>query len=136
MFCGFKYDVQGIPTIWVPSNKKDNAESLIHFLEKGEACGRLSHLMLAIEVRKLQSMVPATACNMGASFLHQLYGVLYEKEEGSPLLPSDVSYYYCKAHMMVGAWEEFGWWHEYFDWPKGGLVQARDLAVLASDYVG
>jgi len=133
-FCGFEYDVTGAPTLQVPQDKQDNALALIHFLERGRARGCLSRLTLAIIMGKLQSMVPATAANVGATFLHQLYGVLHEPEEGSPLTPTDVVYYYCKAHMSPAAWEELSWWHEYFLRLDTSLVHSTDSLVLVSTW--
>ena len=134
VFCGFEYDVRGTPLVRIPADKRDNAQALIQFLERGRARGRLSRLTLAIIIGKLQSMVPATAGNVGATFLHNLYSVLHEADPDSQLTPSDVSYYYRLAHMTPQAWDELSWWREYLSRSDGALVRARDSAVLVSTW--
>ena len=110
-------------------------KALIQYLERGRARGRLSRLTLAVIAGKLQSMVPATAGNVGATFLHHLYRVLHEKEDGSSLSPSDPGLYFREgAHMTLAAWEELSWWRQYLLRSDGALVRALDAAVLVSTW--
>lgn len=131
-FCGFDYDTAGRPKVCIPDDKRDHAVALVDFLEHGRG-HRLSRLALAVIVGRLQSLVPATAGNVGATYLRSLYAVLHE-DDGSGLLPSCVTYYYREARMTEEAWSELQWWREFLAEGLGACIKAEDPAVLVSTH--
>lgn len=82
-----------------------------------------------VVIGRLQSLVPATAGNVGASFLRHLYLVLHA-EDGCGMLPSCAAYYHQDVSMMKRAWEELDWWRHFLEDGKGACIHAADPAVL------
>ena len=130
-FCGFEYDTISVPTIRIPAVKRDHAHALLQYLQRGRGRERLSRLTLAVIVGKLQSLVPATAGNVGATFLRGLYSVLHA-DDGSGLLPSTVGYYYRPALMTEAGWADASWWLQHLAGGEGALIRAPDPAVLVT----
>ena len=74
-FCGFEYDTVGVPILRVPSEKRHRAYAQLQYVLRPHQ--RLCRFGLAICVGNLQSLVPATPSNIGASFLRQVYTCLH-----------------------------------------------------------
>jgi len=71
-FCGFLYNHISTPYLTIPEYKTSRALSLILYLQQlGKRC--CSRILLSMIVGCLQSLVPATPDNIGASFLRLLY---------------------------------------------------------------
>ena len=66
-YCGFEYDTTSTPTLHIPQSKVSRAVSMIHFLQAGVR-PTFSRLLVSMVVGFLQSLVPATSGNIGASF--------------------------------------------------------------------
>jgi hypothetical protein len=74
-FCGFLYDTTGVPERRVPANKVSRALALLSFVRQ-ELQGPLARLALSVVTGVLQSLVLATAGNVGSNFLSSLYADL------------------------------------------------------------
>jgi hypothetical protein len=66
-FCGIIYETEGVPTRQVPPNKISRALALLSFVRR-EVADPLARLGLSVVTRVLQSLVPATASNVGSNF--------------------------------------------------------------------
>ena len=131
LFCGFEYDTASTPTIRIPAVKRDHAAAMLQYLQRIRGRARLSRLTLAVIIGKLQSLVPATAGNIGATYLRSLYAVL-QADDGSALLPSTVEYYYRAARMTEAAWADVEWWCDLLANGDGALIRPTDPAVLVT----
>jgi hypothetical protein len=74
-FCSFIYKTEAVPERRVPANKVSRALVLLSFVHH-KLNGPLACLGLSIVVSVLQSLVPATAGNIGSNFLSSLYADL------------------------------------------------------------
>ncbi len=70
--CGFLYNTKGIPCLEAPQSKVDRSLASIQFLRSGAPTQQLSCLTLAVVIGLLQSIVEATAHNVGQTFLSDL----------------------------------------------------------------
>mgnify|MGYP005710614483 FL=1 len=76
-FCGFIYDTTDIPQLIIPDNKISRALAMIDYLH--HRCHRsFARLIVSMVVGFLQSLVPATPGNIGASFLQPIYKDLHQ----------------------------------------------------------
>lgn len=90
-YCGFLYDTTGIPCLRIPQSKTDRAVATIEYLRSGAADFRLSRLTLAVTVGLLQSLVDATPCNVGQTYLRRLYeSALLGRYSGGPVVGFDL----------------------------------------------
>ena len=79
-FCGFIYDTQNIPTIIFPENRVSRSIAMIDYI--GQGCSHiLRRLVVNTVVGILQSLVPSTPRNIGASFLRPLCEDLHRIQE-------------------------------------------------------
>ena len=76
-YCGFEYDTTHNPTLHIPQGKVSRAVSMIHFLRAGVK-PNFSRLLISMVIGFLQSLVPATPGNIGASFLRPVYNDLHQ----------------------------------------------------------
>eukprot|EP00957_Ditylum_brightwellii_P094142 7167567-Ditylum_brightwellii.AAC.2 len=102
-FCGFIYNIIETPRVEIPADKQDNDLALLHYLET--ALTRLSCLSMSVVVGQLQSLVPATPGNVGATLLCSLYDMLHA-DDGSGMLPTHPAYYYQKATLTIAVMED------------------------------
>ena len=80
-YCGFEYDTTSTPSLHIPSNKVSRAIAMTEYLISGIAISH-SRLVVSMVVGFLQSLVPATPGNIGASFLRPVYKDLHSLLEG------------------------------------------------------
>ena len=106
-FCGFIYDTTAIPTLRIPADKISRAVALIHFLQRGVS-GRLARLTLSKVLGFLQSLVPATPSNIGASFLHNLNKDLHSLKDTT--LQGTKQYYFTPVQLSALSQIELAWW--------------------------
>jgi hypothetical protein len=106
-FCGFIYETHGVPTCNVPANKTSRALALLSFVRR-ELTGPLARLNLSVVTGVLQSLIPATAGNIGSNFLASLYSDLHQGMP--PKLRGHKSSYYDHVEVSGSSLEEMDWW--------------------------
>jgi hypothetical protein len=106
-FCGFVYDSTGVPKRTVPANKISRALALFSFVRR-ELHGPLARLALSVVTGVLQSLVPATAGNVGSNFLSSLYADLSFGMD--PRLRGHKSVYYDQVELSGSSLDELDWW--------------------------
>jgi len=105
-YCGFLYDTTDIPTMLIPEDKITRAISQVAYIQRPDV--QLSRIGLAITVGNLQSLVPATPNNIGASFLRHLYNDLHATE--GKVYPSHLDFYYEPVTLSVLGLLDLSWW--------------------------
>lgn len=105
-YCGFLYDTSGIPTIQIPSDKISRAIGQLAYILR-LAC-QLSCLALAITVGNLNSLVPASPNNIGASFLRHVYTDLHAKHNQTYTTP--LEFYYEEVVLSPLGRLDLTWW--------------------------
>jgi len=106
-FCGLLYDTRRIPTLRILTGKILRAKALIHYLHL-ELSGQLARLTLAVVTGVLQSLVPATPANIGATFLHHLYKDQARQRPGSRYDPRQM--YGDSITLSDESHAELAWW--------------------------
>ena len=91
-YCGFEYDTSSTPTIHIPRNKISRAVAMTEYLISGTKTSH-SRLIVSMVVGFLQSLVPATPGNIGASFLRPVYEDLHNLLTG--VTPNTKQAYFC-----------------------------------------
>jgi hypothetical protein len=109
-YCGFLYDTRGMPTIRIPTSKRDRAVAMIDYLHARRQ-GKVSRLALSVMTGLLQSLVDASPSRMGQTFLRHAYDVMHAPadEAGSPPLHPYHRLYSCTSISDV-AWSDLLWW--------------------------
>ena len=105
-YCGFVYDTTGVPKMCIPSDKITRAVSQIQYVQRPDI--ELSRIALAITVGNLQSLVPATPNNIGASFLRHLYNALHATS--GRVYASHLDFYYEPIHLTPASLLDLVWW--------------------------
>jgi hypothetical protein len=110
-YCGLIYDTQSLPTLRIPTDKRDRALAMIDFVlaRRGSP---LSKLALSVLVGTLQSLVDATPSRLGQTFLRQAYDLIHTStEDGDDSLdPRPSNVYYSCTDLSMGAWDDLSWW--------------------------
>ncbi len=109
-YCGFLYDTRPeVPTLRIPDDKISRALALVRYLLRG-TIRRLARLSTAKVIGFLQSLVPATPSNIGASFLRHLYDDLHSLTDAK--LRGTVAYYYTSLDLSPCSRLELLWWEQ------------------------
>ena len=126
-FCGFIYDTQNIPTIIIPDNKVSRAIAMIDYI--GQGCSHvLARLVVSMVVGFLQSLVPATPGNIGASFLRPLYEDLHLLQDNDS--PGTKQFYFCTMTLRQRSQDCLWWWREALTSGLSRQTQPRDIATI------
>ena len=91
-YCGFEYDTTSTPSLHIPHNKVSRAIAMAEYLISGVSFSH-SRLVVSMVVGFLQSLVPATPGNIGASFLRPIYQDLHKLLQG--VTPGTRKSYFC-----------------------------------------
>ncbi|KAL3916442.1 MAG: hypothetical protein SGARI_007956, partial [Bacillariaceae sp.] len=85
-YCGFLLDTRGIPTMKIPTEKKERAEAMIqHVLSKPQK--QWSRLALAVLGGVLESLAECTPRRIGHTYLRSLHQQIHPSGEGIGLAP-------------------------------------------------
>jgi hypothetical protein len=127
IFGGFLYYSVGTPKLRIPNNKVVRALALLEFLMRGSRAV-LCRLALAVVVRTLQSLVPATPNAIGASFLHHVYRNIHNETLESF---DDIQHFYHSG-LDLGAFAQadFSWWEQDLTSSLREQVQTIDVCTL------
>jgi hypothetical protein len=106
-FCGFLYDSEGTPKLRIPDNKVIRALALLDFLMRVSRTV-ICRLALAVVVGTLQSLVPATPNNIGASFLRHVYRNIHN--ETLENFDDIDDFYHSGLALGALAQADFSWW--------------------------
>ena len=126
-YCGFEYDTTSTPSLHIPHNKVSRAIAMADYLISGVSYSH-SRLIVSMVVGFLQSLVPATPGNIGASFLRPIYQDLHKLLQG--VTPGTRKSYFCVMDLGEQSQLCLHWW---IDALKCGLSkqgQPTDLATL------
>jgi hypothetical protein len=108
-FCGFLYDSVGTPKLRIPDNKVVRALALLDYLMRGSRTF-ICRLALAVVVGTLQSLVPATPHDIGASFLHHVHRNIHN--ETLEIFDDIHDFYHSGLAVGALAQEYFSWWEQ------------------------
>ena len=126
-FCGFIYDTKDIPQLIIPDNKVSRAIAMIDYLDYG--CSHLfARLVISMVVGFLQSLVPATPGNIGASFLRPIYEDLHEFQENDS--PGTKKFYFCTMELRQRSRDCLWWWRQALTLGLSRQTQPRDVATI------
>ena len=106
-FCGFLYNTSSTPTLHIPPDKVSRAIAITNFLLSG-ATHQRSRLLVSMVVGYLQSLVPATPGNIGASFLRPVYKDLHNMTTGPT--PNTKQSYFKKMSLNEQSRLCLQWW--------------------------
>jgi hypothetical protein len=106
-FCGFVYHTGDKPRLEIPDKKFACGLALCNFV-KVKNTGPLAGLSLSAATGFLQSLVPATASNIGATYLQCLYSCLHKQMDVT--LQGTAQAYYTAVQLDPEAYMELDWW--------------------------
>ena len=108
-FCGFVYDTSSTPTLCIPQNKVSRAIAITDYLLTGLTMS-MSRLVVSMVTGFLQSLVPATPGNIGATFLRPIYDDLHNMPLNSGHQTKDD--YFCAMNLSERSRLCLFWWIE------------------------
>jgi hypothetical protein len=125
-YCGFIYETAGIPTMKIPEDKISRALSQTSYVLRPDT--HLSRIGLAITIGNLQSLVPATPNNIGASFLRHAYNSLHATRACSCL--NYLEFYSEENTLSTLSQLDLKWWFQALHSGLSSSVQVQHTAHL------
>jgi hypothetical protein len=132
-FCGFLYDSVGTPKLRIPDNKVVRSLALLDFLMRGSRAISC-RLALAVVIGTLQSLVPATLNDIGASFLHHVYWNIHN--ENLDNFENIHDFYHSGLALRALAQVDFCWWEQALNSCLREQIQPRDFCTLGVAWGG
>ena len=126
-FCGFIYNTEHIPQLIIPDNKISRAIAMIDYLTHGCAHG-FARLVVSMVVGFLQSLVPATPGNIGASFLQPIYEDLHKLQAND--CPGTKQFYFCAMKLSQRSQDSLWWWRQALILGLSKQTQPQDFATV------
>ena len=126
-YCGFEYDTSSVPSIHIPHNKVSRAIAITQYLISGVKTTH-SRLIVSMVVGFLQSLVPATPGNIGASFLRPVYEDLHTLLNG--VYPNTKRAYFCAMDLSQKSQLCLQWWIDALTCGLSRQCQPTDVATL------
>ena len=126
-FCGFEYDTSSTPTLCTPPNKVSRATAITEYLLTGLPSS-MSRLVVSMVVGFLQSLVPATPGNIGATFLRPVYEDLHLLSATTG--PQTKESYFQHMHLSERSRMCLEWWIEALSLGLQRIAQPTDVATL------
>ena len=80
LYTGFIFDTRGIPTLRVPTPKRERALAMVDHLLARRNDQLVSRLGLSVVVGTLESLAEATPARLGHTYLRHLYNLLHPPE--------------------------------------------------------
>ena len=126
-YCGFEYDTSDRPTLRIPADKRSRALAQVQYLLRPEL--KKCRFALAICVGNLQSLVPATPNNIGASFLRHTYNCLHGNLQAH--YSNHLEFYSEDIPLTELARLDLEWWRQCLQVGLHATIQVR-----CSQYLG
>lgn len=126
-FCGFLYDTKDTPQLLVPGNKISRAIAMIGYLENGFNSS-FARLIVSMVAGFLQSLVPATPGNIGASVLQPIYNDLHRLQKDD--IPGTKQFYYCSMQLSAQSQLGLKWWKDALTLGLSRQTQPKDIATI------
>ena len=126
-YCGFEYDTSVTPTIHIPHNKVTRAIAMTKYLISGFTSTH-SRLIVSMVIGFLQSLVPATPGNIGASFLRPVYEDLHTLVTKKSLNTKRA--YFCSMDLSVKSQLCLQWWIDALNCGLNRQSQPTDVSTL------
>lgn len=105
VYTGFILDTRGMPTLRVPTPKREKALAMVDHMLSQPVHKRQSKLALAVLAGTLESLAEATPSRIGHTYLRRLYDAIHE--EGSP---GGAQRYHSEVTLPLPVREDFQWW--------------------------
>ena len=126
-FCGFIYDTTSTPQLIIPDNKISRALAMIDYLIHG-CHTSFTRLIVSMVVGFLQSLVPATPGNIGASFLQPIYTDLHKLQANDS--PGTKAFYYNSMNLSQRSRHCLDWWRKALTLGLSKQTQPSDVGTL------
>ena len=120
LYTGFIFDTRGIPTLRVPTEKREKALAMTEYLLTGPNQKERSRLALAVITGTLESLAEATPARVGHTYLRRMYDLIHP-----PDAELGAARYYTTVALTQEVKEDLGWWVS--------ILQA-DLSRMARSY--
>ena len=105
LYTGFIFDTRGIPTLRVPTAKREKALAMVEHLVNSDPEREVSRLALSVVVGTLESLSEATPSRIGHTYLREFHNILHEED-----LPPGRERYYTSTRLSKNAREDLTWW--------------------------
>lgn len=129
LYTGFIFDTRGIPTLRVPTEKREKALAMVdHLLGKTKEA-EVSRLVLAVVSGVLESLTEATPSRLGHTYLRNLYDLVHE--EG---LPTGAERYYTHAHITTEIKQDLSWWKSILEYDLCRPARGTRAATLVPTF--
>ena len=124
-YIGFIFDTVNIPTLRIPTDKRERALNITRHLRSSPPSQRFSRLGLAVAAGILQSLVDATPSFLGNTYLRQFHSLVHP-----PGLGTGVTTYLSYTTIPEPVRRELGWWEQYLQQPKGRVAYSQQATTL------
>lgn len=104
LYTGFIFDTRGLPTLRVPTNKREKAWAMVEYIKGRGLVNKVSRLSLAVLTGVLESLAEATPARVGHTYLRRLYDLIHDPVEDN----KDI--YATYAHLTSAILGDLAWW--------------------------
>ena len=128
-YVGFIFDTRGIPTLRVPTGKREKALAMVEFLAHSPANRLYTRMALAVVAGTLESLSEATPARLGHTYLRSLYDAIHPEgaEIGERL-------YHTKTALPPQVHSDLCWWSTLLRHDVSRRVRSRRSGVLVPTF--
>lgn len=127
IYTGFIFDTRSIPTLRIPTAKRERALALVEYVLESQT--ELSRLALSVVSGTLESMVEATPSRIGHTYLRHFHSLVHP--EGYAV---GDEVYYTKCRLNPETRDELTWWKTLLTFDLGRPARSRKSATLIPTY--
>ena len=105
LYTGFYFDTRDIPTLRVPTSKREKALAMVEHLQAGRDDQEYSRLALSVVAGTLESLVDATPGRIGHTYLRRLHEIVHP-----PGYDTGAAVYYTRSPLSSQIKHDLKWW--------------------------
>jgi hypothetical protein len=124
-YIGFIFDTTGIPTLRVPTAKREKALAMVDYVRNSPSGYQFSRLALSVVTGTLESLVEATPSRIGHTYLRRFHSLVHP--EG---FASGPSVYYTHTAITDGVREDLKWWQALLNRDIARTARSAKAGVL------
>lgn len=124
-YIGFIFDTRGIPTIRVPTAKREKALAMVEHIRHSSPDRLFSRLALSVITGTLESLVEATPSRLGHTYLRRFHSVVHPA--GSEL---GAATYYTRTLVPENVRRDLRWWEAILSRDISRQARSTNAGVL------
>jgi len=128
-YCGYILDTTGIPTLRIPTSKRERALAMVELLLEGKTDREHSRLALSVVAGVLESLVEATPKRLGHTYLRRLHSIVNPGGLGTGASP-----FYTRGCLDEPTMRDLKWWKRVLLSSVGRMARTGKSATLVPSW--